>query len=91
MWFVYIIKCIDGSLYTGSTNDLKSRFEKHKSGKGAKYTRSHKPERIVFFKKYAKKIVAFKKEREIKNWTHSQKLKFIESSAFAKASADKTK
>ena len=64
-------------MYTGSTNDLEKRFEKHKSGKGAKYTRSHKPERIVFFKKYAKKIVALRKEREIKNLTHRGKLEFI--------------
>ena len=77
MWFVYIIKCEDGSLYTGYTNDLELRFEKHKSGKGAKYTRSHIPERIVFSQKYANKIKAQKKEREIKNLTHSQKLEFI--------------
>jgi len=77
MWFVYIIKCVDGSLYTGSTNNLEKRFEKHKSGKGAKYTRSHKPKRIVFFKKYAKKIVALRKEREIKKLTRKQKIEFI--------------
>jgi len=77
MWFVYIIQCIDGSLYTGSTNNLDKRFEAHKNGKGAKYTRSHKPKRIVFFKKYAEKIVALKKEREIKNLTHKEKLNFI--------------
>jgi putative endonuclease len=81
MWFVYIIKCVDGSLYTGSTNNLEKRLEKHKSGKGAKYTRSHVPERIVFFKKYANKIVALKKEREIKSWKHKEKLKFIQSKA----------
>jgi len=89
-WFVYIIKCVDGSLYTGTTNDLQKRFEKHKIGKGAKYTRSHKPEKIVFFKKYDNKIVALQKEREIKNFTREEKIKFIKDSAFAKASADKS-
>ena len=78
MWFVYIIKCVDGSLYTGSTNDLASRFEKHKSGKGAKYTRSHKPQRIVFSKKYVNKIKALEKEREIKNLTRKEKIEFIQ-------------
>lgn len=78
MWFVYIIKCIDGSLYTGSTNDLGERFKKHKSGKGAKYTRSHIPEKIVFFEKHSKKIVALKREREIKNFTREEKLEFIQ-------------
>ena len=78
MWFVYIIKCKDGSLYTGATNDLEKRFKDHKSGKGAKYTTSHIPVKIVFFKKCAKKITAFRKEREIKNLTRKEKLKFIE-------------
>jgi putative endonuclease len=77
MWFVYIIQCVDGSLYTGATNDLETRFEKHKKGKGAKYTRSHIPEKIVFFKKYANKIKALKKEREIKNFTREEKIKFL--------------
>ena len=89
MWFVYIIKCVGGSLYTGTTNDLEARFKKHKSGKGAKYTRSHKPKKIVFFEKCDNKIVAQKKEREIKNLTREEKIDFIKDSAFAKASADK--
>ena len=88
-WFVYIIKCVDGSLYTGTTNDLEARFEKHKSGKGAKYTRSHKPKKIVFFEKCDNKIVAQKKERGIKNLTREEKIRFIKDSAFVKASADK--
>ena len=76
-WFVYIIKCVDGSLYTGYTNDLQKRFEKHKSGKGAKYTRSHAPESIVFFQKYVNKIKAQQKEREIKKMTREEKLIFL--------------
>jgi putative endonuclease len=80
MWFVYIIKCVDGSLYTGSTNNLEKRFEKHKTGKASKYTRSHKPEKIVFFKKYTSKIVALRKEREIKKLTRKEKLIFLQNS-----------
>ena len=79
MWIVYIIKCIDGSLYTGTTNNLENRFKKHKNGKGARYTRSHAPEKIVFFEKCDNKIVALKREREIKSWPRSKKLSFIES------------
>lgn len=78
-WFVYIIECKDGSLYTGYTNDLIKRFEMHKMGKGAKYTRSHIPERIVFSEKYGNKIIAQRREREIKNWTREEKIRFIES------------
>ena len=75
MWFVYIIRCKDKSLYTGTTNDLNGRFEKHKIGKGAKYTRSHKPEKIVFFEKYDNKIIAQRREREIKDWTRKRKIR----------------
>jgi len=77
MWFVYIIKCKGGSLYTGYTDDLEKRFEKHKAGKGAKYTRSHAPEKIVFSEKYDNKIIAQRREREIKAWTREEKLKLI--------------
>ena len=77
MWFVYIIRCKDKSLYTGYTNDLEARFKKHKKGKGAKYTRSRIPEKIVFFEKCDNKIMALKREREIKRWPRKEKLKFI--------------
>jgi putative endonuclease len=70
---------MDGSLYTGATNDLEKRFAAHKAGKGGRYTRSHIPDRIVFFKKYDNKIKALGREREIKNWTRKQKLEFIRS------------
>jgi len=78
MWFVYIIRCVDGSLYTGATNNLERRFEAHKSGKGGKYTRSHVPEKIIYFEKHIKKLVALKREREIKNWERKEKLKLLQ-------------
>ncbi|MCX6722225.1 MAG: GIY-YIG nuclease family protein [Candidatus Staskawiczbacteria bacterium] len=81
MWFVYIIRCKDGSLYTGATNDLEKRFADHKSGKGAKYTKSHIPEEIVFSKKFRSKIKALKKEREIKDLTREEKIKFIKNAS----------
>jgi putative endonuclease len=77
VWFVYIIKCVDGSLYTGYTDDLQKRFEKHKIGKGSKYTRSHHPEKIVFFERHYKKIIALRREREIKSWPRKEKIEFI--------------
>ena len=77
MWFVYILKCEDGSLYTGYTNDLEKRFESHKSGKGAKYTKSYPPEKIVYFEKHRSKIIALKREREIKKWPRAEKIEFI--------------
>ncbi len=79
-WFVYIIECKDKSLYTGCTNNLQRRFERHYSGNGGKYTASHKPVRIVFSEEYKNKSEALKREAQIKGWSRSKKLKFIESS-----------
>lgn len=74
MWHIYILLCADGSLYTGSTNNLEKRLETHRSGKGGKYTRSHKPLRIIHFEKYGTKSEALKREMEIKSWTRSKKI-----------------
>lgn len=76
-WFTYILKCGDGSLYTGSTNDLESRVEKHSSGIGAKYTRSHLPVSLVYFEKFADRSLAFKREVEIKKLSRKKKLILI--------------
>lgn len=77
MWFVYILQCEDGSLYTGYSNNVEKRFLAHKNGKGAKYTKSHKPIKIVFVEKFTNKLDALKREREIKSWSKSKKIKFL--------------
>lgn len=77
MWFVYILQCSDGSLYTGYTNDVEKRFEKHKLGKGGKYTRSHKTLKIVYTEKLQTKIDALKREREIKSWSRKEKIDLV--------------
>lgn len=74
MWFVYVILCQDNSLYTGYTNNLQKRFETHQKGKGAIYTRSHKPLKIVYSQKFTSKITALKREREIKSWSRTRKI-----------------
>ena len=79
MFYVYIIRCADGSFYCGYTNDVEKRFEKHKSGKGAKYTRSHLPLEIVYIEEFESKSDALKRECEIKSMTRSQKKKLINS------------
>jgi putative endonuclease len=76
-YFVYILRCRDGSLYTGSTNDVVKRFAAHKSGAGAKYTRSHPPEKIVFQKKFRTKGAALRYEIKTKNLSRAEKLKLI--------------
>lgn len=76
-WVTYVLECGDGSLYTGSTNDLKGRVEKHSSGIGAKYTRSHLPVSLVYFENFSDKSQALKRELEIKKLPRNKKLILI--------------
>lgn len=76
-YFVYILECKDGTLYTGITNDLTKRLEAHKNGTGAKYTRSHPPKKIVYSEKYRTKGRALKREAKIKRLSHPEKLRLI--------------
>ncbi len=78
MWYVYILLCADNSLYTGSTNNLEKRFLDHRSGKGGRYTRSHKPLRIIYQEKLNSKSEALKREIEIKSWNRKKKIKILE-------------
>lgn len=77
MWFVYVLLCSDNSLYTGSTNDIKKRFLTHQNGKGGKYTRSHKPLKIIHQEKFASKSEALKREIEIKSWDRNKKIQIL--------------
>jgi putative endonuclease len=76
-WTVYILRCKNGCLYTGITNDLKRRFKQHKEGKGAKYTRANPPQKIVHTEVYRTKSKAAKREAEIKGFDRSKKLVLI--------------
>lgn len=67
MFFCYMLRCADHSLYTGYTNDLKKREKVHNSGKGAKYTRSRRPCTLVYAEKFETKSEAMKREYEIKH------------------------
>ncbi len=72
-WWVYIIRCADNSLYTGTTSNLERRIAVHKSGKGAKYTRSHIPEKIVYSEICATRSTACIREAAIKKLSKSEK------------------
>jgi len=76
-WYVYILKCADGTLYTGITNDLEARLKKHNSGKGAKYTRGRTPVEIVHSQQWSDKSRALKAEFSLKKKTRAQKLALI--------------
>ena len=71
---VYILLCCDGSFYTGYTKDLHRRTKQHESGKGARYTRSHKPQELVYIEVFDTRGKAMKREKEIKKLSHQQKL-----------------
>jgi len=77
MYYTYILECQDGSYYTGYTNDLASRFQKHCTGRGARYTRSHPPVKIAFYEEFADKKDALKREHIIKKMTHKEKAELI--------------
>ena len=77
MYYVYMLRCIDNSLYTGTTNDVNKRYEKHLLGTGAKYTRAHKPVSIELIIECVSKSEALKLERKIKSLRKSQKEQLI--------------
>lgn len=77
-WYVYMLRCEDGSLYTGVAADVEKRFAAHKSGCGAKYTRSHPPVAIVYREMCADKGAALRREAAIKKLPRAEKLKLAE-------------
>ncbi len=76
--YAYIVECGDGSLYTGWTNHLEERMQSHNEGKGAKYTRSRLPVRLVYYEEFTTKQEAMKREYAIKQLTRKDKLFLIE-------------
>ncbi len=77
MNFTYIVKCSDGTLYTGWTNDLDRRMKAHNDGKGAKYTKSRRPVVLAYFECFETKEEAMRREYEIKRLTRKEKMKLI--------------
>ena len=77
VFYTYIVVCSDASLYTGYTDDLVDRIRMHNSGKGARYTRSRLPVRLVYWEKYPSKQQAMQREYAIKQWQRSQKLQLL--------------
>ncbi|MBP3896509.1 MAG: GIY-YIG nuclease family protein [Mogibacterium sp.] len=76
--YVYILRCSDGTFYTGWTTDVQKRLEAHNSGKGAKYTRSRLPAELVYTEEYDDKIEAQKREYAIKQLSRSEKEALID-------------
>jgi putative endonuclease len=72
-WFLYLIECADGSIYTGITVDVAARYEAHCNGTGARYTRSHAPVKLLGFESHPDRSSASKAEYRVKQLTAMEK------------------
>ncbi len=79
---VYIVECVDGSLYTGWALDVEQRVKAHNAGRGARYTRVHGPVKLVYAEEQPDRVAAMKRELEIKRWPRARKLKLINDQPF---------
>ena len=76
-WIVYVLRCRDGSLYTGMTNDLDRRLAAHRTGKGGAYTRSRLPVRLVYTERRRGRGAALSREAAIKRLSRAAKLTLV--------------
>jgi len=77
IWLVYIVRCVDGSLYTGITNNLERRFQQHNAGTASRYTRGRLPVVLVYQEEQESRSAALKRELEIKSMSRPQKERLI--------------
>ncbi|MDP1729193.1 MAG: GIY-YIG nuclease family protein [archaeon] len=77
LWLVYLLECLDGSYYTGITNDIENRMKIHQSGKGSKYVLSHGFGKLLASKEYNTRSEALKVEYQVKQLSRDQKLFFL--------------
>ena len=78
MNYTYLVQCADGTLYCGWTNHLEERVRAHNSGKGAKYTKSRRPVKLMYYEEFETKEEAMRQEAALKRLTRREKLKLIE-------------
>jgi putative endonuclease len=76
--YIYILKCANGNFYTGSTIDLERRLRQHQQGKGANYTRKHRPVVLVYHQEFPTIQEAFRREKQIQGWSHAKKQALID-------------
>ena len=79
MNYIYILRCADGTLYTGWTNNLEKRLKSHNEGKGSRYTRARLPVTLIYCEELSTQGEAMRREYEIKQLTRAQKLELINS------------
>ena len=72
MYYVYIVRCADGSFYVGSAQDLDARLKAHNDGRGTAYTFKHRPVRLVYFEMFGLEAEALTRERQLKRWSRRE-------------------
>jgi putative endonuclease len=87
-WFLYLIECEDGSLYTGIAVDPQARYAAHLAGKGARYTRSHRPKRLLMVAPFADRSAALKEEYRLKQLAPAEKRRYAEAQGAARPVPD---
>jgi putative endonuclease len=81
-WYFYLVRCRDGSLYAGSTNDLKRRVDQHNAGRGGRYTSSHRPVELAYAERYLTRNEAMRREASVKALRRQQKETLIYGGGF---------
>ena len=72
-WFIYILRCNDGSYYVGHTEDVQARVQRHQDGRGAAWTAARRPVSLVFEEEHLSEVSAVARERQIKRWSRQKK------------------
>jgi putative endonuclease len=78
-WFIYVLRCGNGDLYTGVTTDVARRLREHRAGQGGRFTRSRLPVELVYQERSSGEGAAKRREAELKSWPRAKKLAFIHS------------
>ena len=81
MAYMYILKCADGTYYTGSTVDLEKRLQQHQCGEGANYTKKRLPVELIYYEEYSRIDEAFYREKQIQGWSRAKKEALINSNS----------
>ena len=78
LYYLYVLRCSDGTLYCGQTNDIDRRINEHNSSKkGAKYTKSRRPVKLLYVEEHATIQLVLKRELEVKRWSKAKKEKLV--------------
>jgi putative endonuclease len=77
-WYLYLIECVDGSIYTGITVDVEARYAAHQNGRGARYTRSHAPAKLLGFEVHRDRSAASQAEYRVKRLTPAEKRRYAD-------------